>query len=332
MAIFTLILWINKSIVKTVLNGWCRMVQSLVSSEGAILSYLRNLSYKINEAWHLLTHSYRVVPAVSHELAHEAYKIRHKVYCSELNFEEINHQEIERDQYDDHSSQLVVFHKREKAYVGCARLVHGYHDGAHFPLPFEHHCHGRLDETIIQKIKESGEKYAEISRLAIDREFRHKGHSKKFGLPQESKAKSLAVRSAKSASILLSLYLGLQALSKEQGVRYVFAIVEPRLLKNFHKHGIPAVQVGQGIDHRGLRVPIVIDIHEFETCMPLAFRRLYKNIRKDVGKFLSPKLEIKDLETDSLLNGVLQFPIKPAAINNAINGDKPATVKHGAYA
>lgn len=300
------------------------MVQSLVSSEGTILSYLKSLSYKISEAWHLLTHSYRVVPAVSHELAREAYKIRHKVYCSELNFEEINHQEIERDQYDDHSSQLVVFHKKAKSYVGCVRLVHGYHDGVHFELPFEHHCRGRLDEAFIQKIKESGARYAEVSRLAIDKGFRNKK-------PKEHN-RNHHLSKAISSSVLLSLYLGLQALAKQQQLRYVFAIVEPRLLKNFHKHGIPAVQVGQAIDHRGLRVPIVIDVLEFETCMPLAFRRLYKNIRKDVGKFLSPKLEIKDLETDSLLNGVLQFPIKPAAINNAINGDKPATVKHGAYA
>lgn len=303
-AIFILILWINKSVIITVLNGWCHMVQSLVGSEGTILSYLRNLFSKVNEAWHLLTHSYRVVPAISHELAHEAYKIRHKVYCSELNFEEINHQEIERDHFDDHSSQLIVYHKRAKSYVGCVRLVHGYHNGAHFELPFEHHCRGKLDEAFIQKIKQSGAPYAEVSRLAIDKDFRNKKAKEHSHNHHSSKAIS--------SSVLLSLYLGLQALAKQQQLRYIFAIVEPRLLNNFHKHGIPAVQVGQAIDHRGLRVPIVIDVLETEACMPLAVRRLYKNIRKDVRKFLSPKLEIKDLETDSLINSVLQFPIKPA--------------------
>lgn len=304
------------------------MVKFLTTSEGTILSRLKSLASQTREVWSLLTHSYKVVPAVSAQLAREAHTIRHRVYCSELNFEQINHQEIEADDYDHHASQLLVYHKKAKAYVGCARLVHGFHEGVHFKLPFEHHCHGRLDEEVINKIKESGERYAEISRLAIDKDFRHRGHSSKLGLPQEFKLKSLAVRSAGSASILLSLYLGLQALSKEQKVRYVFAIVEPRLLKNFHKHGIPAVQVGQGVDHRGLRVPIVIDVHEFETCMPMPFRRLYRAIQRDVAKFLSPALAAKELENDDLMKGVLQLPMKPVA--DVVS--KPHVLKGSAYA
>jgi N-acyl amino acid synthase of PEP-CTERM/exosortase system len=254
------------------------------------LTYWNNIKEFIN----LMTHSYQVMPAISSDLEKEAYKVRHKVYCTELNYEESNPEGLESDDFDHHSTQMVVYSRADKAYIGCLRLVHGHKNGQYHTLPFEHHCKDELDHKIINMIKQSGHKYAEVSRLAIDREFRHIG--KKNG------NKTLGKKS-KSSFVLLSLYLGLQALARQQNVRYLFAIVEPRLLNNLHRHSIPAIKIGNGINHRGIRIPILIDVEDIERIIPSIMRPLYGTIHKDISRLLAP-ISIKSDEDLSELTNI----------------------------
>lgn len=243
----------------------------------ATLAKYKSALSQVGDLFHLFTNSYHVVPATSTELQNHAYRIRHSVYCKELNFEEGNTLAIEQDEYDAHSSQIVVYNRQVKSYIGCARLVHGYHNGERKTLPIEHHCAGKLDQKIMDMIKNSGHKYAEISRLAIDKDFRHIGRKD---------ASKTMTKQFSSSCTLLSLYLGLQALGRQQGVKYALAIVEPRLLKNLHRHSIPAMQIGEAIDHRGLRVPIMIDGEEFENKIPAIVKPLFNNIDKNIARHL----------------------------------------------
>lgn len=228
-----------------------------------------------------MTHGYQVLPAVTAELQHHAHKVRHNVYCAELNYEDHNPDGVEKDQYDHHSTQMVVYSRTNKSYIGCVRLVHGEHAGNHYHMPFEHHCKNGLNRQLMSIIKSSGHKYAEVSRLAIDRNYRHIGrHKSKAGLTKKYGNRN-------SSCALVSLYLGVIATAKQQGIRYLFAIVEPRLLKNLERHSVPAVQIGEGLDHRGLRLPIMIDLHEVENIIPKLMRPLYSAIHRDVSKMLA---------------------------------------------
>lgn len=230
----------------------------------------------------LISHSYRVMPAVTEELKLEAFKVRHKVYCAELGYEKNNFHGVETDNFDSHSTQMVVYSRAVKAYVGCLRLVHGRHNDVLHNLPMELHCAGKLDQKIIDMVKQSGHRYAEVSRLAIDKNFRHIG--------RKDVTKALG-KEKKSSFVLISLYLGLQALARQQNVRYLLAIVEPRLLKNLHRHEIPAFQIGEAIEHRGLRVPILIDTEDIENIIPSVVRPLYNLIHRDISSLLEPITE-----------------------------------------
>lgn len=228
----------------------------------------------IKETFNLITHAYKVVPAESEAMKCEAYKIRHKVYCAELNYEDSRETEMEEDAFDNHSSHMVIYSRAHKAYIGCARLIHGRHKGVTKDLPFEHHCESGIDQKLLNSIKNSGYAYAEVSRLAIEKNYRNKG---------QKKQKNFLFRKRKLNSFaLITLYLGVQAIAKQQGVRYLFAIVEPRLLKNLHSHNVPAIQIGKGVDHRGLRVPIMIDVEDIERIIPSALKPVYNNIIRDV--------------------------------------------------
>ncbi len=204
----------------------------------------------------------------------EAFKIRHKVYCSEFKYEDTRDTEMEEDEFDNHSSHMVVYSRSHKSYIGCARLVHGRHEGVSKELPFEHHCANQIDHKILNSIKNSGHEYAEVSRLTIEKNFRNMG--------QKKGKKSLSRQKNYNAFALITLYLGVQAMARQQGIRYLFAIVEPRLLKNLHHHNVPAIQIGKGVDHRGLRVPIMIDVEDIERIIPSALKPVYNNIKRDV--------------------------------------------------
>lgn len=247
--------------------------------QGLLLSKYINFWNDIREYFNLMTYAYQVLPAVTNDLKHHAHKVRHNVYCAELNYEETNLDGTEKDEYDHHSTQMVVYSRIEKSYIGCVRLVHGQHGGNNHHMPLEHHCQNGLNHQLMSMIKNSGHKYAEVSRLAIDREYRHIGRKKSDrGLGKRP--------SSKSSCVLLSLYLGVFSLAKQQNIRYLFAIVEPRLLKNLHHHSVPAIQIGEGVDHRGLRVPIMIDVEDIERIIPKVMRPLYSAIHRDVSKLL----------------------------------------------
>lgn len=248
-------------------------------NKGNILNKCLGYLNHTRDVFNLVTRNYQVIPAMDPALAAESYKVRHKVYCAELNYEASNSSGIETDEFDHHSTQIVVYSRSAKSSIGCVRLVHGHHEGKNYLLPFEHHCKGKLDTRLISMVKESGHKYAEVSRLAIDQDYRHIGRKKALKGHKHNK----------SSFILLSLYLGLQALARQQNVRYLFAIVEPRLLKNLHRHNVAAIQVGPGIDHRGLRVPILIDVEDIEQIIPSPVRPIYNLIRRDVGKVMGTK-------------------------------------------
>lgn len=228
----------------------------------------------IKETFNLITHAYRILPAESEEMKREAYRIRHKIYCSEFKYENTRETEMEEDEFDSHSSHMVVYSRSHKSYIGCARLVHGRHEGIARILPFEHYCASQIDHKILNAIKHSGHAYAEVSRLAIEKNFRNMG--------QKKRKKSLSRQKNYNAFALITLYLGVQAMAKQHGIRYLFAIVEPRLLKNLHHHNVPAIQIGKGVDHRGLRVPIMIDVEDIEQIIPSALKPVYNNIKRDV--------------------------------------------------
>lgn len=246
--------------------------------EGLLSQYLVYWNH-VKEAFNLMTHAYQVMPAVTPDLKAEAFRVRHKVYCAELNYEAENTSGMEEDEFDHHSTQMVLYSRAHKSYIGCVRLVHGRHEGGHHELPFEHHCRGRVNNKIFAMVKESGHHYAEVSRLAIEKNFRHVGRDK---------TNQALGGQTKSSFALLSLYLGLHAMARQQGVRYLFAIVEPRLLRNLHRHNVPAIQIGQGVDHRGLRVPVLIDVEDIEKIIPSAIRPIYGALCHDVSKLLRP--------------------------------------------
>src|SRR3954454_11173499 len=83
---------------------------------------------------------FEVVPAYSDALKDEVYRIRHQVYCEDLNFEPSRPDGRETDEHDSHSLHLLMRSVNTGEFIGCSRVVRPPGDNPRYQLPFEEKC------------------------------------------------------------------------------------------------------------------------------------------------------------------------------------------------
>ncbi|MDD3352497.1 PEP-CTERM/exosortase system-associated acyltransferase [Zoogloea sp.] len=190
----------------------------------------------------------------------EVYGIRHEVYCEELGFEPVRPDRRETDEYDAHSLHcLMRTSTPPNALVGCNRLVLARPEDPDYPLPFERTCAATLDRSIIDPAKEDRHSMAEVSRLAVRAYYRRrKGETRS---PVTISDEDYGSRDQpRFPYIPIGLYLGVIALAKQEGIETLFVLTEPRLADHFAKLGVKITQIGGPVQHRGTRVPSMMNV------------------------------------------------------------------------
>lgn len=223
----------------------------------------------------LLSNEYQVYPVVTPELFKASAKIRHAVFCEELGYEPERVQKIEYDQYDSHSTHLILKQRSIDSYVGCARIIHGQQDGVQRTLPFEKICRDTADWKIIEEIKGSGKKYCELSRLSVLKTQRSDG---------AKTLKAGSVGEIGTSIATYALYMGIGALTRYHDIQYYFALIEHKLYRSLQRSGIPAQQIGEPIEFRGRRIPVLISLEQFENSIPFPLWPLYRRISQNISK------------------------------------------------
>lgn len=201
-----------------------------------------------------------VVTANSGPMLEEVFRLRHQVYCEELGFEPQRASRLEHDEYDKRSIHCLLFHKASKTYIGCSRLILADSNEPEAPFPFELTCGKSLRWSFDSSAGTGRERYGEISRLAIIAKFRRfprnevavaDGGSEDFYDGDEDEKHLFP-------TISLGLYLAMTAIVLNQGLKGVFAMMEPRLARRLRRLGILFEQVGEAVEHHGLRGPFLI--------------------------------------------------------------------------
>jgi N-acyl amino acid synthase of PEP-CTERM/exosortase system len=203
---------------------------------------------------------FHVVTANSGPMLEEVFRLRHQVYCEELGFEPQRASRLEHDEYDKRSIHCLLFHKASKTYIGCSRLILADSNEPEAPFPFELTCGKSLRWSFDSSAGTGRERYGEISRLAIIATFRRfprnevavaDGGSEDFYDGDEDEKHLFP-------TISLGLYLAMTAIVLNQGLKGVFAMMEPRLARRLRRLGILFEQVGEAVEHHGLRGPFLI--------------------------------------------------------------------------
>jgi len=224
---------------------------------------------------------FEVAPALSDELKDAVYGIRHRVYCEELGFEPIRPDRREKDEYDAHSVHLLMRSLAEDGFIGCARLVLARPGDPYYPLPFERACSATLDRNLVDPTGMPRTAVAEVSRLAIVNTFRRrKGEAKTADAVAQM---SFGNRDRpRFPYIQVGLYLGIVALAHRLGIGTLFMLTEPRLANHFGLLGVKLQPVGAPVEHRGTRVPAMMNVNAIVDGLRFFVRPLYEVILDEI--------------------------------------------------
>lgn len=244
---------------------------------------------------------FEIVPAFDAATRDAAHRVRHAIYCEDLGFEPIRPDGRERDDYDSHALHCLLRHLMSNRYVGVTRLVLPPHTAPHTPLPFERTCAAALYRGRLDPARMPRQQIAEVSRLGIIRDFRRRRGEDRSPLPL-SENDFGSTNQPRFPFISIGLYLAAIALARELGISRLFTLTEPRLAQHFSRFGVEVVQVGDPIEHRGQRVPSMIDIDDAIAHIGPMLQGMWN----DVQSGITGKLDTADAHTRLLASQPLR--------------------------
>lgn len=224
---------------------------------------------------------FEVVPALTPELRDEVYRIRHQVYCQELEYEARRADGRETDEYDPHSIHCLIRSVKTDEYAGCTRLILCRPQDPGYPLPFERTCAETLDRAIIDPQTLSRRRIAEVSRLAVVARFRTRRGERGTAIPMTDQSYGTDI-APRFPYIPVALYLATTELARLHGIHTMFLLSEPRLAQHFARLGVQIIQIGDEVEHRGIRIPSVVNVQKIIGGLNFIMRPLYDTIAEQV--------------------------------------------------
>lgn len=183
------------------------------------------------------------------------YRIRYRVYCDEMGFEDkqLFPDGLERDEWDSSAVHFLVRHKFSGEWLGALRLVRPEQRR----FPFEEHC------TPYRSLpKACYSRAVEISRLCVVKEAR------RFALRKNNSQLDFRPGNVSflhdyrnlNRSIMWGLYRAATVYSARSGIDDWFILVTPALAYFVNKEGFRMRQIGDACDHRGQRTPYRLSV------------------------------------------------------------------------
>lgn len=234
-----------------------------------------------------LFHRYfRIVPANTAALRDEVFRIRYDVYCEELGWEDRERfpGQQEMDEYDRHAFHCLLLHQPSGTYAGCVRLVHVPREEPGILLPFEEACAGHLYPEAEAIFRQGRHGVGEISRLAVRSRFRRRENERHVPEGQVPEPDGARDPRRKTPPIAMGLYLAAACSGLLSGKDGVFALMEPKLARRLRGFGIHFHQVGEGIEHRGMRAPFYISRQDLQGRISPKVRGFLDTVCSDVRR------------------------------------------------
>jgi N-acyl amino acid synthase of PEP-CTERM/exosortase system len=205
---------------------------------------------------------FEVIPANTRELQHEVFRLRYQVLCLEQRvpgFDASRYpDQCERDNYDDHSSHVLLLHRPSGGFVGTARLILPDPDHPKKLFPLE--LHTQLDPLLFDLSTLPRQHTAEVSRLLIMRRFRQRreddGKLESKIVVEESRIRKMR----RFPHPMLALVVGLISMSAEHNITHWVSIMDPALNRLLGLYGLQHHPIGPITEHHGQRRPYHVDV------------------------------------------------------------------------
>lgn len=250
---------------------------------------------------------FEVIDANSPELLREVFHLRYRVLCIEQRlpgFDASCYPEAyERDDYDAHSSHILLQHRPSGDFVGTARLI--LPDPLNLEKAFPIEQHTQFDPALIDIDTLPRLHTAEISRLLIVRRFRRRrGESEKLQseIIQEDNAK----KKRRFPHPILALVVGIIRMSARHNITHCFSVMDPSLNRLLGPYGLQFDAIGPLTDYHGPRRPYFIDLIKMLETMYVNNHQIWELIT-DYGKVqLGSRKRVRQISSHEMLSsGIL---------------------------
>lgn len=202
---------------------------------------------------------FEIVNANSPELLRDVFHLRYQVLCIEQRvpgFEAANYpMEMESDDYDRHSSHILLRHRPSGDFVGTVRLIlpDPLNPGKTFPME----QYTQFDPALFDINKLSRQHTGEISRLVIVRRFARRRDEP---LRTSENGTWVPTKQRRFPHPMLALVVGIVRMSAEHHITQCFSAMDPSLNRLLGPFGLQFDPVGPLTNHHGLRRPYYIDL------------------------------------------------------------------------
>jgi N-acyl amino acid synthase of PEP-CTERM/exosortase system len=211
---------------------------------------------------------FEMVPAISDELKNEVYQLRYQVYCIENEFLKVedNPNNLEFDDYDQHSVHYLIRHRKSGEYAATTRLILPDANNPEKLFPLELHC--EIDNyAVMQPINRKH--LGEVSRFCVSKAFKKRKNEvhtlAAIGSDQQVDFTLNERRTFPHLS--LALIACVIKVSHENDIHYLYATMERSLLHFLSALGINFIKIGPQGDYHGPRWPAVIKIADLLDCV-----------------------------------------------------------------
>jgi N-acyl amino acid synthase of PEP-CTERM/exosortase system len=238
---------------------------------------------------------FEILRADTPALLEEVFRLRYQVYCVEgavSGFETADYPDgLERDVYDARSLHCLLRHRPTGAYAGTLRLVCADAARVDAPFPLEVVSGRQMECEYLSSAGQSRQRIAECSRFILARQFRSRRGEQQWadGLGEVTDFnESIDERRAPTHPILGLMKAGTM-MSWEQGIRYWYAGMEPRMDRRLRQFGLVLEPVSPLIDYFG-----PCRVHW--GCLTAVFERMREQ-RPEVWRLLTGDGEIWPADT-----------------------------------
>ncbi|WP_412971974.1 PEP-CTERM/exosortase system-associated acyltransferase [Glaciecola sp. MF2-115] len=208
------------------------------------------------------------------------FKLRHNVYCDELNFEPVREDGLEKDEFDAYSEYSMIQHIKSETFAGTVRVVSPQKEGQ--LLPIEKYCLDTITESQYSPTNFERHEICEISRLAVPAAFRRRKADKFVGAATGSINQFIESDAELRCFpfIAVGLYFAAAALVMKLGKKHTYVMMEPRLARSMGYVGIKFIQIGPVVDYHGKRAPYYINPSLLVSTLSKGFKCMLENIRE----------------------------------------------------
>lgn len=245
---------------------------------------------------------FEIVVADTPELLEAVYRIRYQVLCVQNTFPDMNAadypNQLEKDEYDDHSCHALLRFKSTEQYIGAVRLILIDSNNPEKLFPVEVNTH--IDSEICNLNKLKRQETAEISRAVILSQFDRRRGERRKSRDDESNGSAIRldnnesrrrvvcsddnkpngniIRSDKdrrasdrrsTPHLSLLLMACVMRLSVKHNIKYWISAMEPALNRLLRLYGLNFHCVGPVANYHGIRRPYCIKVEE-------VLNRMYK--------------------------------------------------------